>query len=124
VFKKEIIVVAVVILTGVALAAPYEPDNTKVNERDAKGATLTSEDQSKGSAKDIELTRLIRQEIVSDKSLSRSARNIKIITLSGIVTLRGPVDSQQEKQRIDVMVQKMAGVQKVDNQLEIKTKAY
>jgi osmotically-inducible protein OsmY len=123
-FKKEIIFVLWVAFGGMAFALPYEPDNTKVNKRDASGTTVTPEDQSKGSTRDIELTRILRQEIVNDKSFSMNAQNIKIVTLSGVVTLRGPVDSQQEKQRIDAMAKKTAGVKKVDNLLEIKSKAY
>ncbi len=123
-FKKEIIIAVTVAFSGAAFAAPYRSDNTKVNKRDAKGSTLTPGDQSNGSAKDIELTRIIRQEIVTDKSLSTNGENIKVITINGVVTLRGPVDNQQEKQHIDLMVKKVAGVKKVNSQLEVKTKTY
>lgn len=123
-FTKVVVIAAIMALSGGVLAAPYTSDNTKINERDSKGATLTPEDQSKGSAADVELTRMIRQELIKDKSFSTNAQNIKVITLSGIVTLRGPVDSQQEKQRIDSLVKKTAGVKKVDNQLEIKSTTY
>jgi hyperosmotically inducible protein len=106
-------------------AAPAaDADNTKLNQRDASGKTLTPEDQSRGTAMDVELTRKIRQELVDDKSLSTDAQNVKIITLDGIVTIRGPVASSAEKAKVDSLAKKVSGVKKVDNQTEVKTKTY
>lgn len=94
------------------------PDNTGRNVRDRSGATLTPGDQSTRKA-DLKLTRRIRQAVVADDSLSTTAHNIKIITVNGVVTLRGPVRSAQEKATIDAKAQQIAGATKVDNQLEI-----
>src|SRR5262245_35301746 len=79
--------------------AQSQPDNTGRNERDQSSATLTPEDQSSKPA-DVELTRRIREAVVADQSLSTNAHNIKIITLNGRVTLRGPVASDQERAKI------------------------
>ena len=57
--------------------------------------------------------------MVSDDSLSTTAKNVKIITNDGVVTLRGPVKSEHEKQAIAAKAQQVAGVQRVDNQLEV-----
>ncbi|MGZ3744582.1 MAG: BON domain-containing protein [Pseudobdellovibrionaceae bacterium] len=136
--KKVMVTLAVAqmaMMSGSALAAPYETgnkktteaENTKINKRDAKDTkqtALTPDIQSKGSPQDVELTRLIRQEITNDKTFSTNAQNIKIITLGGTVTLRGPVETQEEKQRLDALTKKTAGVKKVDNQLEVKSKTY
>jgi osmotically-inducible protein OsmY len=48
------------------------------------------------------------------------AKNIKIITADGIVTLRGPVQSSQEKEVIEVKARQLSGMNQVDNQLEVK----
>jgi len=48
-----------------------------------------------------------------------TAQNVKIITLDGVVTLRGPVKSQEEKQRIASAAEKVAGRGKVQDYLEI-----
>jgi len=56
---------------------------------------------------------------VADKSLSTTAKNVKIITINGVVTLRGPVKSPQEKGSIEATAQRLAGTTNVDNQLEI-----
>jgi hyperosmotically inducible protein len=94
------------------------PDNTGRNLRDRSGATLTPGDQSESEA-DRTLTQRIRQAVMADDSLSTTAHNIKIITVNGVVTLRGPVNSAQEKATIDAKAQQIAGATKVDNQLEI-----
>ena len=46
---------------------------------------------------DQELTWSIRQAIIADKSLSTYAHNIKIISQNGMVTLKGPVMSDDKK---------------------------
>jgi hyperosmotically inducible periplasmic protein len=99
-------------------AATTAPDNTERNVQDRSGATLTPGDQSERKA-DLDLTQRVRQAVVADESLSTNAHNIKIITSNGVVTLRGPVNSAQEKASIDAKVQQIAGATKVNNQLEI-----
>ena len=99
-------------------AAKTAPDNTERNVRDRSGETLTPGDQSESEA-DRTLTQRVRQAVVADDSLSTNAHNIKIITINGVVTLRGPVNSAQEKANIDAKAQQIAGTTKVNNQLEI-----
>ncbi len=53
---------------------------------------------------------------------SVNAKNVKIITVNGTVTLRGVVESQAEKDSIEARAKKVAGVTKVNNQLEIKNR--
>jgi len=93
-------------------------DNTKKNERDRDDATKTPGDQGQNKG-DIDITATIRKAVVSDDSLSMDAKNAKIITADGVVTLRGPVKSDDEKLAIGKIAQDTAGVQRVDNQLEI-----
>ena len=58
--------------------------------------------------------------VVKNKSLSVDAQNVKIITRNGVVTLRGPVESEAESKKLEKIAKKTRGVVKVDNQLEIK----
>jgi hyperosmotically inducible protein len=95
-------------------------DNTAKNQRDRSGETLTSGDQS-NSQEEINLTAAIRRAIVSDKSLSATAKNVKIITTNGMVTLRGPVKTDAEKATVEKLAQSAAGGAKIDNQLEVET---
>jgi len=99
-------------------AAKSAPDNSGRNERDRGGDTLTATDQG-NSEQDVALTQTIRKQVVADDSLSMMAHNVKVITLSGVVTLRGPVKSPDEKQRIVAMAEKVAGQGHVKDHLEI-----
>jgi osmotically-inducible protein OsmY len=52
--------------------------------------------------------------------MSANARNVKVVTISGVVTLRGPVQSEDEKSSIERKAKAAGGVTSVDNQLEVK----
>ena len=104
---------------AIYLAADSALENTEINVRDKDNTTLTPEDQ-KETKKDIKITAHIRKAVVKDKSLSIDAQNAKIITRSGVVTLRGPVASEAESKTLQKIAKKTRGVVKVDNQLEIK----
>lgn len=96
------------------------PDNTARNERDREGVAPTPIDQSQATA-DVEITAAIRRAIMEDKSMSVNAQNVKVITQAGgVVTLRGVVNSQAEKDAIAAKAQAVAGVTRVDNLLEVK----
>jgi hyperosmotically inducible periplasmic protein len=99
--------------------AQTAPDNTGRNVRDRSGTTLTPGDQSE-SEDDRTVTQQIRKAVMADDSLSTMAKNIKIITADGVVTLRGPVQSPHEKEVIAAKAQQFAGMNKIDNQLEVK----
>lgn len=102
----------------VSQAPAKEADNTGVNVRDRGGETKTPGDQSESEV-DRKITQEIRQAITSDDKLSTNAQNVKIIAKDGTVTLRGPVKSEQEKVEIEKKAKQVAGVKKVENQLEI-----
>ena len=94
-------------------------DNSGRNKRDRSGETQTSGDQSNSSA-DIKTTSTIRRAIVHDSSLSTMAKNVKIMTQDGVVTLRGPVKSEAEKAKVAELARAHAGNAKVEDQLEVK----
>src|SRR5580692_460254 len=96
-----------------------EADNTKRNASEQNKNTDTAEKQS-NSKDDLALTQKIRQAVMKDGSLSMNAKNVKIIARDGAITLKGPVDSQQEKDTIATAAGAIAGKDKVDNQLEVK----
>lgn len=97
---------------------PAAPDNTAVNQRDAQAPTKTPIDQKENQA-DVDLTAKIRQKVLDVKDLSINARNAKIITADGKVTLRGPVNSVEERETLAKIASDIAGVGNVDNQLEV-----
>jgi osmotically-inducible protein OsmY len=94
-------------------------DNTRRNVRDRGARVLTPLDQGKSKA-DLNATAQIRQEIGAEKTMSVQARNVKIITNQGHVTLRGQVSSAEEKRQIGDIAIRIARSENVDNQLEVK----
>jgi len=117
----------IVIIAGLAaqptFAGPekYPADNSGKNVRDRDASAVTAGDQSNDKS-NARITQAIRKAVVADKSLSTNAHNVKIIAADGVVTLRGPVKSEQEKAKIEAKAQRVAGVARVDNQLEIAGK--
>lgn len=93
-------------------------DNTGKNVRDRDSMIKTPMDQSE-SEMDRTITQKIRQAVMADDSLSTNAKNVKIITINGVVTLRGPVASAQEKDAIAKKANEVKGVVKVENQLDV-----
>ena len=99
--------------------ATTEPDNTARNVRDRNNSTLTPLDQG-NSKTDLATTAQIRKEIIAGKNMSMNAKNVKIITKDGQVTLRGPVNTAEEKRLIGEIADRVAHSENVDNQLEVK----
>jgi osmotically-inducible protein OsmY len=95
-------------------------DNTARNVRDKSGETLTPTDQSESEA-DRAITQKVRQALTADTVLSTNAKNIKVITQNGNVTLRGVVETAEEKRNIEATVRAVPGVISCDDQLEVKT---
>ena len=95
-----------------------DAENTARNVRDRDQRTATPTDQGE-SAADRAITQNIRKSVVDNDQLSTNAHNVKIVTQDGVVTLRGPVDSAQEKSIIVAMANKAPGVRRIDDQLEV-----
>lgn len=98
---------------------PQAADNTGTNIRDRAETAITPMAQGNSEA-DLELSRRIREAVTSNDQFSANAKNVKIITQNGKVTLRGPVNSEQERDAILGIV-KGTGASSVDNQLEVTT---
>jgi hyperosmotically inducible periplasmic protein len=92
------------------------PDNTKTNKT---GSATTTADQQKQNPSDVEITRQIRQLVTKDKGLSTYAKNVKIVTENGIVTLTGPVRSDDEKKSVEKKAADIAGVGHVKSEIQI-----
>ena len=91
-------------------SAPRTTDPSKV----------TPGDQSE-SETDRRITAEVRRLVLA-ANLSVSAQNCTIVTRSGVVTLRGRVDSEAEKTTIRDRAQGVPGVTSVVNELEVTPK--
>ena len=108
--------------TPAATPADHTPvpsaDNTAVNARDDSPVAKTPIDQNENEA-DIKITAEIRKRVLEQPDFSVNARNVKIITADGKVTLRGPVTTEAERDSIKKIAEQVAGETKVETQLEI-----
>ena len=95
-----------------------DASNTGINERDRDDKTLTPMDQMNNQS-DLKITQEIRQALMKGE-FSMDAKNIKIITRNGAVTLLGPVKTASELEKISVLVKTMPGIKSIDNQLQVK----
>ena len=74
------------------------------------------------SAADREVVQRIRQALVSDDSLSSSAKNVTIDAKRDSVALRGSVASEQERATVAAKVRQVAGDRKVENELVVASR--
>jgi hyperosmotically inducible periplasmic protein len=106
-------------LSIAGVAATAQDQNTKPdNSTQNKNQDQTAQNQS-SAASDRELTAKVRKAIIADKDLSTYAHNIKIITQNGTVTLKGPVKSDDEKQKIESDVAGVVSHDSIVNQLTV-----
>ncbi|MDP9127338.1 MAG: BON domain-containing protein [Pseudomonadota bacterium] len=95
-------------------------DNSRVNQRDRSAQEPTA-DQAGNQLSDRDVMQKIRQAIIADKSLSTYGHNVKVISQNGKVTLKGPVNSDQEKASIEAKAVDVVGDGNVVNNLSVKT---
>ena len=94
---------------GISMAQSPAPDNSKANAVDANSTDKASTaDGQSNDTKDLAITQQIRKRIMADKTLSTYAHNIKIVTVSGTVTLNGVVRDDREKDEIAAKAQAVA----------------
>lgn len=129
--KNQMVLATCLILTPYLSIAATQPDasektmvhdrdasNTGINKRDRDDKTLTPMDQMNNPS-DLKITQEIRQALMKDK-FSMDAKNIKVITRNGAVTLRGPVKSTTELKKISALVESLPGITSITNQLQVK----
>ena len=118
--RNSLIAVSMISLLSSISTFAQEADNSGKNKRDRSDHAMTADHQSKGSKSDVEITREIRRAITQEDSFSVSAKNVKIVTQSGVVHLRGPVANAAEREKISTIAKNCAGVTNVQNSLEVK----
>jgi hyperosmotically inducible protein len=91
------------------------PDNSKQN----KNQTQSADDQTNAKS-DRLITQKVRKAIMADKTLSTYAHNVKIVTVNGAVTLKGPVQSEEEKQKVASEAANAVSADKITNELTVK----
>ena len=69
---------------------------------------------------DVEMTRQIRRDLMSNKNLSTAAKNVKILTRDGQVTVKGAVASAQDRERVMDAANFRAGHENVVDEMTVK----
>lgn len=108
-------VAAVILFSTLPAQTQQAPDNSGQNKAHAQ----TADNQSTAKS-DRETTAKIRRAIIADKGLSTYAHNVKIITANGAVTLKGPVKSEDEKQKVASDAASVTSSDQITNQLTVK----
>lgn len=94
--------------------AAEQPDVATPQEQSAPTASDQPENQA-----DRDLAAAIRQQLMADSSLSTAAHNVTIVSEGSNVTLRGQVETQDEKSRVEAAARQTPGVSIVDNLIEV-----
>ncbi|MDF1485993.1 BON domain-containing protein [Ramlibacter sp. H39-3-26] len=101
---------------GQKLDSAVQQSETAVN--DAKQATQQAADTAGQKIDDMSITAKVSAGLAKDPDLS--AVKIDVDTRNGTVTLTGPVDTAQAKERATVIAQSVEGVAAVHNNLTVK----
>jgi osmotically-inducible protein OsmY len=102
----------------VAAQGTVAPDNSAMNQNDQNPNARTA-DQGGNRPSDRQIMAHIRKAVVADSSLSTYAHNVKIISVNGKVTLKGPVRSADEKQNIEAKAGQVVGTNNVVDHLRV-----
>ncbi len=98
-----------------------QADNTERNKRDrAEGASTAG--QRGESEADREITRKVRKALTDDENLSTYVKNVNEVTRDGRVTLKGLVNSEEEKRSLEKFAVSVAGQASLSSQIEVVKK--
>lgn len=86
------------------------------------GKAKVADDQAMSEQHETDLTRMIRRKIIDDKSLSMNAHNIKIITENNQVVLRGVVENDSERSKVEKIAKSVAKNTSVVNNTTVEKK--
>ena len=94
-----------------------ERSGSVTRTEDSRRLPALSQDSNQA---DQDLQTRIHTALQNDSRLSLNARNVQIITQNGLITLRGPVNTGDEKKFIGEIAQRIAPGEQVDNELEVQ----
>jgi osmotically-inducible protein OsmY len=98
---------------------PVTSDRTTSPSASNPSTTSSSPSAAQTSATDQALAQRIASSLREDSSLAATAPNITVEVNNGTVTLKGSVNSQQQRSEIESKVRNITGVTQVVNNLEV-----
>lgn len=76
---------------------------------------------SEANLQDWELTAQVKTAIITDDTISATARLVSVNSRDGVVTLSGKVPTKEDKDKIGEIVKAVPGVKKVDDQITVSS---
>jgi osmotically-inducible protein OsmY len=102
-----------------AASVPPPPPGEERSAARGENQQLSPIDREGHAEGDLAMTNRLRQGLMQHEALSFDAKNVKVITQGGRVTLRGAVKNAKERVDIERLALKTAGNGNVDSQLEV-----
>lgn len=87
-------------------------------ETTSSSTTVIQQDSIKS---DEDITKAVKQAILGDKELAKLMNQITVKSEKGVVTLSGSVDNSMAKSNLEAKAKAVLGVQKVVNNIEVKS---
>jgi hyperosmotically inducible periplasmic protein len=103
------------LLLSALLAAMPAFAQEKTNDQ----ATEEGREKNTQFAKDSALTTKVHTALANDVGL-RTLKSINVDSDKGVVTLKGRVDSEDTKRRVEAVTKRVGGVTAVRNELQVK----
>ena len=120
---NSIIACALTLCAASAALAYDSPDaDNSAQNQGAMGRGVPTADKQDNRKSDVKALARIRRRIVREKGLSFNAKNAKILFKQGEVTLTGPVDSAEERAKMEELAKGTGGVLTVKNLLTVAPK--
>jgi hypothetical protein len=88
-----------------------------VSDEAIDGIEADAKEEEPAPATDAEISAKIREKLADHDDLSLKAKNVRISTANGKVTLRGPVETTDEKSKVESCAREVAS--DVDSRLQV-----
>lgn len=102
----------------VGMVAVFSPVTFSIARAELRAAQRDAAHARPETAADHQISERVRHALADDDSFSTRAKNVSVVTLDGVVTLRGAVPNEQERNAVVAKVRGIAGVVSLDDQLE------
>jgi len=112
------LLLAMSISTAANAQEPPKADNSAQNRGALRSDAVTAQKQD-NKKHDLKVLASVRKTIMRQKGLSMYAKNIKILSQNGIITLAGPVKSDDEKAKVCALAKTCGGVMSVVDELTV-----
>jgi osmotically-inducible protein OsmY len=117
--RKVLTGMGVVLTLAAATGCDRLTQGLSVSTSPANLDAVSASDQSNAKP-DLEVTQRIRQALVAHEGLSMAAQNVIVVTTPGMVTLRGPLPSSEERLTVTAIAKEFAGDRYISDQLGVE----